>query len=164
MTLSVWPNSYLTGVCKVRSLAKACIHCRGKQSSSAGWTGPLSWWESPVRLILPARSLSFLSFTCPSHYCRGTFAGQTSGNFCIQTVAEKTIGGRGGETGRIGRDASTHTGSHIVLLFFHVFISTFSFSPTSRSQTAAWISSWFHPVQKQTNWYACVTTISIWLF
>lgn len=152
LTLFVWPNTFLTGVWKVRSLAKACVHCRGKQSSSAGWTAALSRWDHlciwsfqlEVCLLFLSHVLHVIVAEPLQAKHLATFASK---------LQSKNIGGRGGETGRIGGDASTHVRSHQVLLFLFVFVPVFSFCPTSRSQTAAWISSWFHPVQKQTHWY-----------
>lgn len=101
MTSSVWPNSYLTDGWRVRSSAKACIHGRGKESSSSGWTEDLSWWGSTVRLHLPELPHS-------SHYCGWIFPGHTSWNVCIQNVAKK----RREEEERLLEEMHPHTRAH----------------------------------------------------
>lgn len=120
----------------------ACIH-RGKQSGYSGWAIALSWWGSAVRLYLPGLEVCLI-FPRLSHYCGRTFSGQTSWNICIQNAAKK-------EEERRLEKMRRHASSQQVLLISHVFVPSFSFCPTSRFQTAAWISSWFHPDQEQTK-------------
>lgn len=99
-----------------------------------------------MRLYLPGLEVSL--FPCLSHCCGRTIPGQTSCKLCIQTAPEKD-----GKTRRDWMDWKRRFPRARSLspspLIFLVFVPIFSLCPTSHFQTAAWTSSWFHPVQKQ---------------
>lgn len=94
---------------------------------------------------------------CVKHFqsksLRSSHRGRGGGAFYPEPQAGYGSG-RGGEIGRIAHmhpPTLTDTHSHQALSFFPPVSLSPSppLGPTSRSQTAAWTSSWFHPAERE---------------